>query len=149
MRVATVNGRFRIAAVAVHRAVKIPPWRSVLIYLFVVAFALQNCLTQSHIHTTQNLSHSGAIVDAGSKAIAGKASLATASSKQNQNPANDDPANCPMCQALALSGHFVAASRIAIPAPTQVSSASVTPDLAVSILSAASHSWRGRGPPSI
>ena len=145
-----MNGRFGVMAVAVRRTVKIPTWRSLLVCLFVIAFAFQNCLTQSHIHQAQSLSGSGAIVDTGSKAIAGKASFAaTASGKQDKYPANDDPANCPMCQALALSGHFIAASRIVIPAPTQVSWASVTSDLAVSILSAASHSWRSRGPPTI
>jgi hypothetical protein len=144
-----MNGRFRIAAVAVHRAVKIPPWRSLLVYLFVIAFTFQNCLTQSHIHQVQSLSGSGAIVGTGFKAVAGKSSSAAAPGEQNKYPANDDPANCPMCQALALSGHFVAAWGITIAAPTKISGASVPSDLAVSILSAASHSWRSRGPPTI
>ena len=144
-----MNGRFRIAAVAVHRAVKIPAWRSLLVYLFVIAFTFQNFLTQSHIHRIQSLSGSATILDTGFKAVAGEATLTAASGKQDKYPASDDPANCPMCQAFALSGHFVAASGIAIAAPTKVSWASVTSDFAVSILSAASHSWRSRGPPTI
>jgi len=135
-------------AVAAHRGVKVPAWRSLLIFLFVVAFVFQNCLTQSHIHRTQSLFDSGASISA-SKAIAGNVGLPAAPGKQSKYPANDDPANCPMCQALALSGHFLAASGIAIAVPTQISWASVTSHLAASILSAASHSWRSRGPPTI
>jgi hypothetical protein len=130
--------------------VKIPAWRSLFITLFVVAFAFQNCITQSHIHRALIVSDSGSVVDPGSKAIQGKAAgLPAPSGKQNQNPATDDSANCPICQAFALTSHFVAASGIVIAAPTQISWAFVTADLAVSILSAASHSWRSRGPPSI
>jgi hypothetical protein len=147
MKAATMKGRFRIAAIALHRAVKIPAWRSLLIYFFVVAFAFQNCLTQSHIHPVQSPVGPGAVVDTGSKVVTGKAVLVAASGKQDKYPANDDPTNCPMCQALALFGHFVAASTTAVHAPTNVGLASITPHLPASILSAASHSWRSRGPP--
>lgn len=116
-----------------------PPLRLALTFVALLAFVFQSYVAQTHIHMTgQSLS------------ITASADAKTApQSKPAKFPANQDPANCPICQELLHSGSFITPSAVA----------ALLPMLAVSVVAvvlettiapqAVSHSWRGRAPPHI
>ncbi|HEV2562006.1 MAG TPA: hypothetical protein VGT78_07675 [Rhizomicrobium sp.] len=104
-----------------------------------MAFALQSYVTQTHIH--------GAFVSSDvakiSKQVAGK----TPSEPGDKYPANDDPANCPICQEILHAGQYVAPGAIVFALPAETV-AIIPVRLAIPIIvKAVSHGWRGRAPP--
>jgi hypothetical protein len=120
-------------------------WRRVVLALALLAFALQSYVTQTHIHfaSEQAFGLSGDNFAPAAKIVADK----TAPSKKT--PSNDDPANCPLCQAAAHSGQFITSSAIGFALPSEA--IAIVP-LAVVVLTASetvSHGWQGRAPPRI
>ena len=118
-------------------------WRRLVLAVALLAFALQSYLTQTHIHfaTSQVFGLSSAdeftpvAAHAGGKTDPAKA------------PSKDDPANCPICQAVMHAGQFVSPSAISFVLPSEA--VCVVP-LAIVIAiarTAISHSWQGRAPP--
>lgn len=110
-----------------------------------LAFSLQTYLTQTHIHFASE-ARSTVTVE---KTVAGavKALTSKPANPKDKYPANEDPANCPLCQELIHSGQFV----------TPAAAATMLPSLSVSVIEllasaptltrAVSHIWRGRAPP--
>jgi hypothetical protein len=100
-----------------------------------LTFALQSYVTQTHIHLAPGSFASYSELGAAKKQLPDKF------------PAQDDPANCPICQEILHSGQFV----------TPTAAATLLPSLSVSIIAivihivvapeATSHTWQSRGPP--
>jgi hypothetical protein len=116
-------------------------WRQALVLVALVAFALQGYVVQTHIHFTP--------------AEIAKLSTGTHAVKfgsgehHDKFPANDDPANCPICQEILHNGQFVTpAAQVLLP-PAQAVSTIAIVDTALPFVLAFSHSWRGRAPPRI
>ncbi len=101
-----------------------------------VAFALQSYVFQTHIHfAAGDLAH----LTIGAN---------TAPSGHHDNfPANDDPANCPICQEILHSGHFVTPSAAALLLPMLAVSTILLVERPLPHILAPSHGWRGRAPP--
>jgi len=103
--------------------------------LMLLTFALQSYVTQTHIHLAQGSFASYSELGAAKKQLPDKF------------PAQDDPANCPICQEILHGGQFV----------TPTAAAALLPCLSVSIIAivahivvapeATSHTWQSRGPP--
>ena len=120
-----------------------PIWQRVFLYALVIAFALQSIVTQSHMHLAAPWAAAVAEkFDSGSK-------IATSQTNRDNNyPVNDDPANCPICQAIALAGNFVAPSAASPILPHQEIVAAAPQAALLLICNPVSHIWRGRGPPT-
>jgi hypothetical protein len=116
-------------------------WRLALASLLLAAFALQSYVVQTHIHLTQAESARLSLYDA-----THGAKLAPAD-HHDRYPANDDPANCPICQEILHSGQFVTPSAQALLPPSLAVSTIAVVDTALPFLLTLSHSWRGRAPP--
>jgi hypothetical protein len=103
--------------------------------LMLMAFAVQGYVAQTHIHLAPGSFASYSELGAAKKGLPDKF------------PAQDDPANCPICQEILHSGQFV----------TPSAAAALLPSLAVSVIAivthivvapeATSHTWQSRGPP--
>jgi hypothetical protein len=114
------------------RATGLSGWRLVLVWLALTAFAVQTYLVQTHIHFSP----------------AALTQLAEKSGGHHDRwPANDDPANCPICQELLHSGQFVTPSAQFLLPPTLAVSTIALVDEALPLVFAPSHSWQGRAPP--
>jgi hypothetical protein len=112
-------------------------WRLVLVYTALLAFALQGYVFQTHIHFTPSEL----------AGLTGDVDTNTANGHHDKFPANDDPANCPICQEILHSGQFVTpAAQFLLPPSLAVSTIAVV-DQALPHILAPSHSWRGRAPP--
>jgi hypothetical protein len=119
-------------------------WQRSLLALTLVAFALQSYITQTHIHFERNFA-AGSLTQDGSKALSGDA----VRDKHDKYPANEDPANCPICQEILYAGHYVAPTAIAVLPPSLAVSTIAIVAGELPSISAASHNWRGRAPPRI
>jgi len=126
--------------------------RLALIAVMLLAFVFQAYLTQTHIHK-------GDPFDIGAQALNIHVPSSTAANDQAANgqatpgrdnfPANDDPANCPICQQIMQAGLFVAPVwLIPLLVSLVVSTVEITRVVAPHY-DTVSHSWRGRGPPRI
>ena len=114
------------------RATALSGWRLVVIYAAMLAFALQSYVLQTHIH----FAPATAIADTHG-----------ANGHHDKYPANDDPANCPICQEILHTGQFITpAAQFLLPPSLAVSTIAVV-DQALPHILAPSHSWRGRAPP--
>ena len=110
-----------------------------------LAFAIQTYLTQTHIHFSSEGQSSGVH---GQLALGGgKVANGVPVDRKDRYPANEDPANCPLCQELIHAGQFV----------TPAAAVLFLPSLAISVieltirysphLHTVTHIWRGRAPP--
>ena len=124
------------AKAARYRATTLSGWRLVVLYAAMLAFALQSYVFQTHIHT--HFPPATASADAHGT-----------SGHHDKYPANDDPANCPLCQEILHSGQFITpAVQFLLPPALAVSTIAVV-DQALPHIFALSHSWRGRAPPHV
>ena len=120
-------------------------WRRFVVALALLTFALQSYITQTHIHFAS--SQAFGLSSDEFTPIVKLAGDKTAPAKKA--PSNDDPANCPLCQAVAHSGQFVTPSLIGFALPSEAV-AIVTRAIALRTVSEiASHGWQGRAPPRI
>jgi len=122
-----------------------PRKRRVVTFLVILSFFFQSYITQTHIHpspvelrTAQQVRNT-------------KGLLQTASSRSQSKklPDKDDPAHCPLCQAVADTGSFAIpmAPMLAVPTATAAFKTTVQhPAPHVAILP---HDWQGRAPPAI
>jgi hypothetical protein len=111
-------------------------WRRALVFMVLTAFVLQSYIVQTHIH----------FAPADLALLAGDAAAKNAP-QHDRYPANDDPANCPICQEILHSGHFVTPAAAALLLPTLAVSTIALVDQPLPVVAAPSHSWRGRAPP--
>jgi len=134
----------------VNTRVKGPKRRSLaaarlVMLVTLLAFSIQTYLTQTHIHFTSEGQSSG--VHAQLVLGGGKVASGMPVDRKDRYPANEDPANCPLCQELIHAGQFV----------TPAASALLLPSLSLSVieltlqyaplLHTVTHIWRGRAPP--
>ncbi len=106
----------------------------VLVFVTLLAFALQGFVTQTHIHIPAVGTTEQADSFDGGK-VPGKA------------PSKNDEANCPICQAFASAGHFVTpavAAALALTVTTSVITLAVEASHLVPLVT---HIWHGRAPP--
>jgi hypothetical protein len=119
-------------------------WQRLLFALMIVSFCVQSYVTQTHIHLPPSL-------EAGiPKAIPG--SVAVGAADQNRHdryPANEDPANCPLCQEMVYAGHYIAPAAIAFLLPPLGTPVVATVRCTFACIYATSHSWQGRAPPAV
>lgn len=106
-----------------------------------VAFVIQSFLVQTHIHFTPEA--------LARLAVHNTHAVTDDPAHHDKYPANEDPANCPICQEILHSGQFVApAAQVYLP-PALAVSTIVIVDGALPFIVALSHSWRGRAPPRL
>jgi hypothetical protein len=109
--------------------------RLAITFLALLAFSVQSYVTQTHIH--------------GAPASSGIAKAEQPAQPHDRYPANDDPANCPICQEILHAGHYVTPAAVAVLLPSvAVSTIAIVLDVPIALRSV-SHSWHGRAPPRI
>jgi hypothetical protein len=113
-------------------------WHQLVASLAIVVFAFQSYVTQTHIHLLSTL--------ATSQVASGAAKFQKTPAPAKRVPA-DDPANCPICQDIALSGHFTTPVTIPVLPPALVAIVAAPAVAAQAVIAVASHSWQGRAPP--
>jgi hypothetical protein len=124
-------------------------WRLFVAGLALIAFAFQSYLTQTHIHLAPpviSAEHGG--LASVTKAAEPMVKFDRHTAPKRKAPDDEDPAKCPLCQAVGYAGHFVTPSSAALLLP--ISAISILP-LAITIVSpreSPSHIWQGRGPPN-
>lgn len=134
-----------VRAVPVIKARRSRP-RDAFVFLTIFAFFLQGLVTQTHIH--------GATLDGGGfSTLLGKVAAAdeqgsAAKAPSKNAPTKDDAARCPFCQASQSTGSFLAPAALVLLLPWQ--NVSLVPLIVADThaISTASHSWRGRAPPT-
>ncbi len=108
-----------------------------VVCLVAFAFALQSYISQTHLHAAP-IAFDGIIK------INGKTS-----STQGKAPFDDGQRDCPLCQAVAHSGVFVASAEPLLYVPVGLARA-VMLDFAVRATRRASaHDWQSRAPPQL
>jgi hypothetical protein len=120
--------------------------RRALLLFALTAFALQGYVTQTHIHFAPG-SFGAMLSDTGKIVPVAQSAEKDGTLPRDKWPANDDPANCPICQEMIHSGAFVTPTVAALALPTEVFSVIAIVIDVPQFTSAVSHSWRGRGPP--
>jgi len=116
-----------------------------LTFLVVVAFALQSYLTQTHIHVWGPAADSPGTVENYDE-VGGLVLSPTKENDHGKQPA-DDPAHCPFCQAVALSGTFFVPVAPVLPLPVVFSVLEYKPPTAYFHTISRSHDWQIRAPP--
>jgi len=109
-------------------------WRFAAALLAMLTFAAQSYVTQTHIHFDSPTSSDG-ITKAAPDAPHGKL------------PVKETPANCPICQEIAMAGHYVTPGAVALALPSQTVSIVPLEIVVRFIVEAVSHDWHGRAPP--
>lgn len=115
-------------------------WHQAFAALALILFAFQSYVTQTHVH----LLWQGAperFADA-----PGGAGHLTRQTPSKRPPA-DNPATCPLCQGLLLSGHFTSPGGIVLLLPHWIGLSTAILAAVPALVAAASHSWYGRAPP--
>ena len=109
--------------------------RAVLVFAVLAAFLLQSFLTATHVHDPASIANS---VTAGP----------TAAKLPAHRGAPADPANnCPVCHAVANSGHFLAPAPIVFLAAVAATLWLFAAAFQTQVLTRRSHAWRSRAPP--
>ena len=109
-------------------------WRFAVALLALLTFFVQSYVTQTHIHLDTASSTAGITTSA-------------PDSPRGTHPFKDTPANCPICQEIAMAGHYVTPAALVFALPAQ--HVSIVPIQIASrfIVEAVSHDWHGRAPP--
>jgi hypothetical protein len=133
---------------ATNPSYKTPCSRILLVLLALVALTIQTLLVQSHIHIPQVPAkvQSVSLITL----VAGTADTQdnhSAGTPYGKYPVNEDPANCPLCQAFGHAGEFVASTAVLVSLPYSIAVNFIVFSERVTALFAVSHSWQGRAPP--
>jgi hypothetical protein len=126
---------------------RLPSWQQAMLLLVGVAFFLQGYVTQTHIHPLAPASNRLASFDSN---VSVKADKPDRGAPSRDRPApNDDPAKCPLCQAVGHAGQFVWPHAAVFILPQL--SAAIVPIVAAIVRAAApdSHNWQSRAPPRL
>jgi hypothetical protein len=109
------------------------PTARIFAALLALCFTVQTYLIQTHVHPLPERA---------------KLAASLGTHAPTKAPAdNDDPDNCPICQAFALSGNFDAPAIIILPMATLVASADSITYLFRHWVSLSGHAWKSRAPP--
>lgn len=110
--------------------------RAVLAFAVLAAFLFQSFLTATHVHDPASLANTIA------------ASHGTAAKLPAHRGAPADPAsNCPVCHAVANSGHFLAPAPIVFLAAVAAMPWLFASAFRTSAITRRSHAWNSRAPP--
>jgi hypothetical protein len=125
-----------------------PRSRILLILLALVALTIQTVVIQSHVHTPQTAVRvqSASLITL----VAAKADTKAdqvAGAPRAKYPVNEDPSNCPLCQAFGHSGQFVASTAVLVSLPYFIAVGFVVFSESIPALFAVRHSWQSRAPP--
>jgi hypothetical protein len=113
--------------------------RLILTFVALFAFTVQNYLTQTHIHVPP------AIALAGDLGATGE----PAKNSPDKYPANQDPANCPICQEIMHAGQPIVPAVVLLALPSVVVFGFPVFIETVTHFRAPSHIWQGRAPPQV
>jgi hypothetical protein len=124
-----------VAAAQFRDGARSNAWRFALTWLLLIAFALQSYVTQTHFHPAA--SHEASAIRLAGPPLA-----------QTAPPADQEAIACPLCQAIAAAGAFLAPGlpTAAPPAALILLSPSL-PAVAGLAATPAGFSWRSRAPP--
>ena len=123
-------------------------WRDGLLLFLAAAFLLQSYITQTHIHFVPAPGAASAITQSDADSIP-KLKAYGRSHSQDKLPGNDDPAKCPLCQAIGYAGQFVWPDATVFVLPQQAASIVQTLAAVASKPRADSYNWQGRAPPRL
>jgi hypothetical protein len=124
----------------------LPAWRRGLLLVVATAFLLQGYVTQTHIHRGVEFGGIASLgLDSG-KAAANNA-VADKRGERGKLPGSDDPAKCPLCQAVGFAGQFVWPNAVVFVLPTQAASVVAAAVIVFVAPQIDSHNWQGRAPP--
>jgi hypothetical protein len=112
--------------------------------LVFLAVLLQSYATQTHIHLPWAFG-----ADLKLAFGSGKAPASSQSGDHDKYPANEDPANCPLCQEAVHNGAFIAPAVLAVWSPLAFVVLRWFAPPTRHHLAPPSHDWRGRGPPPL
>ena len=133
---------------AVNPSHETPCSRILVILLAFVALTIQMLVVQSHIHIPQAdgkvqslslITLAAGTVDAQHDHSAGAPGA--------KYPVNEEPSNCPLCQAFGHSGQFIASTAALVSLPYSITVNFIVFSETAPALFAVSHSWQGRAPP--
>jgi len=128
------------------RAAETSAGRFLLVLAVLTAFLFQSFATQTHIHISGE-AVAQFLLPVASQSIPLKTELGQ-KAPHKKAPA-DDPANCPLCQAMFLSGQFVSPSAVVFVLPSQPLALILLALALPAIGETASHIWQGRAPPRL
>jgi hypothetical protein len=130
---------------AANPSCETPRSRILVILLAFVALTIQTLFIQSHIHIAQapGKVQSVSLITL----VAGTADTHSAGAPRDKYPVNEDPSNCPLCQAFGHSGQFLASTAVLVSLPYSITVSFIVFSETVPALFAVSHSWQGRAPP--
>ncbi len=113
-------------------------WHRAVASLALVLFALQSYVTQTHIHFLNAAPSTAQSVPGG---------VAVKAPAHGKLPPADNPATCPICQDMALAGHYTAPGAILLTLPPLVAMPVAVLLEVPRFVATVSHIWLGRAPP--
>ncbi len=127
---------------AVARIARQSNARLLLTFLALFAFTCQSYLTQTHIHLLPAFgTESTFAADGGAKSLTGS------TLPKDKYPADQDPANCPICQEMVHAGQAIVPVAAAVFLPALPALGLVVIAETARHFNAPSHNWQGRAPP--
>jgi hypothetical protein len=125
-----------------------PRPRILMILLAVVALTIQMLVIQSHVHAPQLVARaqSASLITLVGGTADTQADHA-AGAPRAKYPVNEDPSNCPLCQAFGHSGQFVASTAVLVSLPYFIAVGFIVFSESIPALFAVRHSWQSRAPP--
>lgn len=111
-------------------------WHQTLASLALIVFALQSYVTQTHIH----------LLAQGIARVHHATARLERAAHGTQNPF-DNPDTCPICQDIALAGHFTTPAIAPVLPPAFAAVASAIFWVLPHVIAQPSHNWHGRAPP--
>ena len=115
--------------------------RLAITFFALLAFTLQTYVTQTHIHGVSPVNFA-----ATTSALDGSAAQKHLPDKL---PPSNDPANCPICQEILHSGHYVTPSATVLLLPIAAAFTIASIVEIVTIAAVYSHGWKSRAPPLV
>jgi hypothetical protein len=115
---------------------RLSPARRFVVFIAVLAFALQSYITQTHIHDEQ-------------QSFAGIVKITTSQSPAHGKTPLDKPADCAFCQAVIHAGAFVASATPLLLLPFVWVETVALVFTARAACDAAAHDWQSRAPPRL
>ena len=127
---------------------KTPRLSILVILLAFVALAIQTLVIQSHVHSPQatGTAQSASLITLVPGTADTQAEHA-AGAPRAKYPVNEDPSNCPLCQAFGHSGQFVASTAVLVSLPYFITVGFIVFSESIPALFAVRHTWQSRAPP--
>jgi hypothetical protein len=120
-----------------------PHGRLGVVLFALLAFALQSYTVQTHIHFSAKL-----VASLNHAAAADQSKTPVANHKDNPaKPAKGDPANCPICQAMANAGAYITPAPVLLSLPAIVLPVEIAFIARPAVFRPLWHAWQGRAPP--